>query len=79
MFLMSQKAKAKHYYSLIIRKKAQIPNATKKLQNEFHLSADHLYPFALTYEEALEPYFLAVQYKMVNRILYINENFTRSD
>ena len=36
------KKRSKHYYSLLISEKAQLPSAVNKLQDEFHLSIDSL-------------------------------------
>ena len=36
------KKKSKHYYSLLINRKAQFPSAFKKLQGEFHSSIDFM-------------------------------------
>ena len=69
--------KSKHYYSLLINKKAQFPSAFNKLQGEFHFSIDSLQKvFMLPHKVALEPYDLktvkAFQYKILSSILYTN-------
>ena len=67
------KKKSKHYYSLLINKKAQFPSAFNKLQSEFHFSIDSLQKvFMLPDKVALEPYVKAFQYKILNSILYTN-------
>ena len=67
------KKKSKHYYSLLINKKAQFPSAFNKLQGEFHFSIDSLQKvFMLPHKVALEPYVKAFQYKILNSILYTN-------
>ena len=67
------KKKSKHYYSLLINKKAQFPSAFNKLQSEFHFSIDSLQKvFMLPHKVALEPYVKAFQYKILNSILYTN-------
>ena len=67
------KKKSKHYYALLINKKAQFPSAFNKLQGEFHFSIDSLQKvFILPHNVALEPYVKAFQYKILNSILYTN-------
>ena len=67
------KKKSKHYYSLLINKKAQFPGAFNKLQGEFHFSIDSLQKvFMLPYKVALELYVCyvkAFQYKILNSFL----------
>ena len=59
---------------MIASKKAQLPNASSKLQREFALSSDCLPKiFALPFKIALEPYVRAFQYKVLNSILYTND------
>ena len=59
---------------MITSKKAQLPNASSKLQREFALSSDRLSKiFALPFKVALEPYVRAFQYKVLNSILYTND------
>ena len=56
------KKKSKHYYSLLINKKAQFSSAFNKLQSEFHLSIDSLQKvFMLPHKVALEPYVNTIQ------------------
>ena len=65
--------KSKHYYSLLINKKAQFPRAFNKLQGEFQLSIDSSQKvFMLPHKVALEPYVKAFQYKILNSLLYTN-------
>ena len=66
--------KSKSYYLMIISKKAQLPNASSKLQREFAISSDCLPKiFALPFKVALEPYVRSFQYKVLNSILYTND------
>ena len=66
--------KPKRYYLMIISKKAQLPNASSKLEREFIISSDCLPKvFALPFKEALEPYVRTFQYKVLNSILYTND------
>ena len=65
--------KSKHYYSLLINKKAQFPRAFNKLQGEFQLPIDSSQKvFMLPHKVALEPYVKAFQYKILNSLLYTN-------
>ena len=65
--------KSKHYYSLLIGKKAQLPSAATKLQKEFNFSIDQLKQiFKLPHIVTLEPYVRAFQYKVPSSILYTN-------
>ena len=65
--------KSKHFYSLLISKKAKPPTAVSKLKTEFHLSEDELKTaFTLPHNVALEPYVKAFQFKILNSILFTN-------
>ena len=65
--------KSKHFYSLLINRKAQFLSAFKKLQGEFHFPIDSMQKvFMLPHKVALEPYVKAFQYKILNSILYTN-------
>ena len=65
--------KSKQYYSLLIGKKAQLPNAASKLQREFNYSLDQLKQlFILPHKVTLEPHMRAFQFKVLNSILYTN-------
>ena len=67
------KKKSKHYYSLLINKKAQFPSAFNKLQGEFHFSIDSLQKmFMFPHKVALKPCVKAFQYKILNSIHYTN-------
>ena len=58
---------------MLVRKKAQFPNITNKLQSDFSLSTDQLSQFfILPHSVALESYVKAFQYKVLNSILYTN-------
>ena len=66
--------KSRDYYSLLKGKKAKVPNAITFLHRDFNLSERELQQvFLLPHKVALEPYVRAFQYKVLNRILYINE------
>ena len=66
--------KSRDYYSLLIGKKAKVPNAITFLHRDFNLSEKELQQvFLLPHKVALEPYVRAFQYKVLNRILYTNE------
>ena len=66
--------KSRDYYSLLISKKAKLPNAITFLLRDFNLSEKELQQvFLLPHKVALEPYVRAFQYKVLNRILYTNE------
>ena len=65
--------KSKHFYSLLISKKAKPPTAVSKLKSEFHLSEDELKTaFTLPHNVALKPYVKAFQFKILNSILFAN-------
>lgn len=50
------KKKSKHFYSLLLNKKAQLPNMARKLQNDFNFTSDQLQQmFNLPHQVALEP------------------------
>ena len=67
------KKKSKHFYSLLLNKKAQLPNMARKLQNEFNFTSAQLQQmFNLPHQVALEPYVKGFQYKVLNFILYTN-------
>ena len=68
------KKRSKHSYSLLMSEKAQFSSAVNKLQDEFHLSIDSLQNrvFMLPHDVALEPYFKAFQYKVLNYLLFTN-------
>ena len=56
--------KLKDYYSIIISKKAQLPNNAKKLRQIFNLTERKLkFTFTLPYRMAFEPYVKAFQHK----------------
>ena len=66
--------KCKHYYLLLISRKAKFPNITSKLKINFNLSDEQLLQtFSLPHDVALEPYVKAFQYKVLNNILYTND------
>ena len=63
--------KSRDYYSLLISKKAKLPNAVTFLHRDFNLSGKELQQvFLLPHKVALEPYVRAFQYKVLNRILH---------
>ena len=67
------KKKSKHFYSLLLNKKAQLPNMARKLENDFNFTSDQLQQmFNLPHQVALEPYVKGFQYKVLNFILYTN-------
>ena len=69
--LYSEK-KSKHYYSLLIGKKVQLPSAATKLQKEFNFSIDQLKQILkLPHIVTLEPYVRAFQYKVLNSYILI--------
>ena len=64
------KKKSKHFYSLLLNKKAQLPNMARKLQNDFNFMSDQLQQMVnLPHQVALEPYVNGFQYKVLNFIL----------
>ena len=68
------KKKSKDIYSLIVSRKAQLPNNAKKLRQNFNLAVEELkLAFALPHKVAYEPYVKAFQYKILNSILYANK------
>ena len=68
------KKKSKDFYSLIVSKKAQLPNNAKKLRRNFNLIEEELkLAFALPHMVAYEPYVKAFQYRILNSILYTNK------
>ena len=65
------KKKSKDFYSLIVSRKAQLPNNGKKLIQNFNLTEEELkFAYALPHKVAYEPYVKAFQYKILNSILY---------
>jgi len=68
-----RKKKSKDYYSLLVRKIAQLPNIINKLQNDFNFSIDQLRQiFSLPHSVVLESYVKGFQFKVLNSILYTN-------
>ena len=68
------KKKSKDFYSLIVSRKAQLPNNAKKLRQNFNLTEEELkLAFALPHKVVYEPYVKAFQYKILNSILYTNK------
>ena len=64
------KKKSKHFYSLLLNKKVQLPNMATKLQNDFNFMSDQLQQMVnLPHQVALEPYVNGFQYKILNFIL----------
>ena len=56
------KKKSKDFYSLIVSRKAQLPNNAKKLRQNFNLTEEELkLAFALPHKIAYEPYVKAFQ------------------
>ena len=67
------KVKSKDYYSLMISKKAQVPNNVQKLKRYFNSTEEDLkLAFTLPHIITYEPYVKAFQYKILNWILYTN-------
>ena len=67
------KKKSKDYYSLLLSKKAQLPNRGLTLKHEFDLTDDELQKaYILPHTVCCEPYIRAFQYKVLNSILYTN-------
>ena len=67
------KKKSKHFYSLLLDKKKQLPNMARKLLNDFNFTSDQLHQmFNLPHQLALEPYVKGFQYKVLNFILHTN-------
>ena len=67
------KVKSKDYYSLMISKKAQLPNNVQKLKRHFNLTEEDLkLAFNLPHIITYKPYAKAFQYKILNPILYTN-------
>ena len=70
--------KSKHFCSLLLNKKAQLPNMARKLQNEYNFTSAQLKQiFNLPHQVALEPYVKAFQYKVLNFILYTNTKLNK--
>jgi len=68
------KNKSKDFYSLIVSRKAQLPNNAKKLTQSFNLTEEELkLVFTLPHKIVYEPYVKAFQYKILNSILYTNK------
>ena len=67
------KKKSKDYYSLLVLKKARLPNLAQKLKSDLNLSDEELKnAFLLPHSATFEPYVKAFQYKVLNSILYTN-------
>ena len=70
--------KSKDYYSLLVSKKAQLPNIIHKLKSDFNFTTQQLKEiFSLPYLVALESYVKAFQYKVINSILYNNSKLCK--
>ena len=66
--------KSKDCYMLIKRIIAQCPKNSKHLYQDFNLSQDQLKKvFLLPHKVAFEPYQKAIQYKVLNSILFTNK------
>ena len=68
------KKKSKHYYTLLVSRKALFPTIVNKLQNdEFHFTLEKVKQiFMIPHSVALETCVKAFQYKFLNSILYTN-------
>ena len=67
------KKKSKDYYSLLVLKKARLPNLAQKFKSDLNLSDEALKnAFLLPHSATFEPYVKAFQYKVLNSILYTN-------
>ena len=65
--------RSKDCFNLFIKIKAEFPNKSKTLKNEFNLTDAQLEQlFILPHTVAFEPYLKAFQYKILNSILYTN-------
>ena len=70
--------KSKDYYSLLVSKKAQLPNIIHKLKCDFNFTTQQLKEiFSLPHLVALESYVKAFQYKVINSILYTNSKLCK--
>lgn len=70
--------KSKDYYSLLVSKKAQLPNIIHKLKSDFNFTTQQLKEiFSLPHLVALESYVKAFQYKVINSILYTNSKLCK--
>ena len=70
--------KSKDYYSLLVSKKAQLPNIIHKLKSDFNFTTQQLKEiFSLPHLIALESYVKAFQYKVINSILYTNSKLCK--
>ena len=70
------KKKSEDYYKALVGRKSQFPKSINKLQNNFNLSLQQLTQiFQLPHTVALEPYFRAFQYKVLNGIVYTSSKF----
>ena len=65
--------RSKDCFNLFIKIKAEFPNKSKTLKNEFNLTDAQLEQlFILPHTVAFEPHLKAFQYKILNSILYTN-------
>ena len=65
--------KSKHYYALLISRRAQLSTNALVLKNDFNLTEDQLEKvFLLPHMVCFESYVKAFQYKVLNSILYTN-------
>ena len=70
--------KSKDYYSLLVSKKAQLPNIIHKLKSDFNFTTQQLKEiFSLPHLVALESYVKAFQYKVINSILNTNSKLCK--
>ena len=68
----------KDYYMLIKRIIAQCPKNSKQLCQDFNLNQDQLKKvFLLPHEVAFEPYLKALQYKVLNSVLFTNKKLCK--
>ena len=69
--------KSKHY-SLLVSKKVQPPNIIRKLKSDFNFATQQFIEiFSLPHLVALESYVKALQYKVINSILYTNSKLCK--
>ena len=73
------RAKCKHFYKLLITVKAKLPNMSKKLIWDFHISNSLEEIYSLPQTVASETYIWSFQYRVLNYILYTNSKLVKID
>ena len=69
----------KHFYKLLIKIKAKLPNMSKKVISDFDISNSLKEIYSLPQTVASETYIWSFQYRVLNYILYTNSKLFKID